>query len=114
MLFFHSVLTLQTYAYHWTHGFHGPQKYNQIRNFTKRGVEALVVPWDYDFTQETYDGLFIRCRPTRSVNALGSDGKCLTTADPWMLGRGIGSARSAMVRAIRATAAQPLPTLPRH
>ena len=36
------------------------QKYNQIRNFTKRGVEALVVPWDYDFSKEEYDGLFIR------------------------------------------------------
>ena len=37
-----------------------PQKYNQIRNFTKRGVEVYVVPWDYDFSKETYDGLFIR------------------------------------------------------
>jgi len=52
-----------------------PQKYNQIRNFTKRGVEALVVPWDYDFTQETYDGLFIRCGPLRSVGAGGERGQ---------------------------------------
>ncbi|KIK33820.1 hypothetical protein CY34DRAFT_18138 [Suillus luteus UH-Slu-Lm8-n1] len=34
-------------------------KYNQIRCFTKRGVELKVVPWDYDFVNEAepYDGL---------------------------------------------------------
>ena len=38
-------------------------KYNQIRCFVKRGVELLVVPWDYDFTKEQYDGLFISNGP---------------------------------------------------
>ncbi|CCK69380.1 bifunctional carbamoylphosphate synthetase/aspartate transcarbamylase KNAG_0C02690 [Huiozyma naganishii CBS 8797] len=38
-------------------------KYNQIRCFVKRGVELLVVPWDYDFTEEQYDGLFISNGP---------------------------------------------------
>lgn len=38
-------------------------KYNQIRCFVKRGVELLVVPWDYDFTKEDYDGLFISNGP---------------------------------------------------
>ncbi|PVF94065.1 putative URA2-multifunctional pyrimidine biosynthesis protein [Serendipita vermifera] len=40
-------------------------KYNQIRCFTKRGVEVKVVPWDYDFLQssEIYDGLFISNGP---------------------------------------------------
>ncbi|KAL2316251.1 Protein ura1 [Schizosaccharomyces pombe] len=38
-------------------------KYNQIRCFLNRGVELLVVPWDYDFTKETYDGLFISNGP---------------------------------------------------
>ncbi|KAH3901147.1 bifunctional carbamoylphosphate synthetase/aspartate transcarbamylase SCDLUD_002630 [Saccharomycodes ludwigii] len=38
-------------------------KYNQIRCFVKRGVELLVVPWDYDFTKEYYDGLFISNGP---------------------------------------------------
>lgn len=38
-------------------------KYNQIRCFVKRGVELLVVPWDYDFTKEEYDGLFISNGP---------------------------------------------------
>lgn len=38
-------------------------KYNQIRCFVKRGVELLVVPWDYDFTTEEYDGLFISNGP---------------------------------------------------
>ncbi|KAG8945336.1 hypothetical protein FRC04_000871 [Tulasnella sp. 424] len=38
-------------------------KYNQIRCFTNRGVELKVVPWDYDFTTETYDGLFISNGP---------------------------------------------------
>ncbi|KAI5954571.1 URA2 [Candida jiufengensis] len=38
-------------------------KYNQIRCFVRRGVELLVVPWDYDFTNEKYDGLFISNGP---------------------------------------------------
>lgn len=40
-------------------------KYNQIRCFTKRGVELKVVPWDYDFINEAepYDGLFISNGP---------------------------------------------------
>ncbi|KAG8812756.1 hypothetical protein FRC17_001840, partial [Serendipita sp. 399] len=40
-------------------------KYNQIRCFTKRGVELKVVPWDYDFLapSEVYDGLFISNGP---------------------------------------------------
>ena len=38
-------------------------KYNQLRCFLKRGVEVLVCPWDYDFTAETYDGLFISNGP---------------------------------------------------
>ncbi|KAF3986076.1 hypothetical protein FT663_04493 [Candidozyma haemuli var. vulneris] len=38
-------------------------KYNQIRCFVSRGVELLVVPWDYDYTQEEYDGLFISNGP---------------------------------------------------
>lgn len=38
-------------------------KYNQIRCFVSRGVELLVVPWDYDYTKEEYDGLFISNGP---------------------------------------------------
>ncbi|KAJ1566129.1 hypothetical protein HK096_009707 [Nowakowskiella sp. JEL0078] len=39
-------------------------KNNQIRCFVKRGVELIVVPWDYDFTAVTdYDGLFISNGP---------------------------------------------------
>ncbi|KAI7881664.1 carbamoyl-phosphate synth [Lichtheimia hyalospora FSU 10163] len=38
-------------------------KYNQIRCFVRRGVELLVVPWDYDFTTEQYDGLFLSNGP---------------------------------------------------
>lgn len=38
-------------------------KYNQIRCFVARGVELKVVPWDYDFTTEEYDGLFISNGP---------------------------------------------------
>ncbi|KAH7886615.1 hypothetical protein F5I97DRAFT_1868736 [Phlebopus sp. FC_14] len=40
-------------------------KYNQIRCFTTRGVELKVVPWDYDFVNdsEAYDGLFISNGP---------------------------------------------------
>lgn len=40
-------------------------KYNQIRCFTKRGVELKVVPWNYDFLADPdpYDGLFISNGP---------------------------------------------------
>lgn len=38
-------------------------KYNQLRCFVKRGVEALVVPWNHDFLSEKYDGLFISNGP---------------------------------------------------
>lgn len=38
-------------------------KYNQIRCLVARGVEVKVVPWDYDFSNEEYDGLFISNGP---------------------------------------------------
>ena len=34
-----------------------------IRNLVKRGALVKVVPWNYDFTQEHYDGLFISYGP---------------------------------------------------
>ncbi|KAF1810502.1 carbamoyl-phosphate synth [Eremomyces bilateralis CBS 781.70] len=38
-------------------------KYNQIRCLVKRGLEVKVVPWDYDFSLEQFDGLFISNGP---------------------------------------------------
>ena len=41
-------------------------KYNQIRCLVSRGLEVLVVPWDYDFPRladKNYDGLFISNGP---------------------------------------------------
>ena len=38
-------------------------KENIIRNLVKRGGEVRVVPWNYDFTREAYDGLFISNGP---------------------------------------------------
>ncbi|GAA5877417.1 hypothetical protein JCM8547_008793 [Rhodosporidiobolus lusitaniae] len=41
-------------------------KYNQIRCFTKRGVELKVIPYDYDYLtqeKEPYDGLFVSNGP---------------------------------------------------
>ena len=38
-------------------------KYNIIRNLIKRGVTVIRVPWDYDFTNDQYDGLFISNGP---------------------------------------------------
>ncbi|KAI4198043.1 MAG: hypothetical protein LQ350_005555 [Teloschistes chrysophthalmus] len=41
-------------------------KYNQLRCLVRRGVEVLVVPWDYDFPKlagRDYDGLFISNGP---------------------------------------------------
>ncbi len=47
-------------------------KNNIIRSFLKRGVNVKRVPWDYDFTQEQYDGLFIS-------NGPGDPKQCKTT-----------------------------------
>lgn len=38
-------------------------KYNQIRCFLKRGVRVKIVPYDFDFTAEQYDGLFLTNGP---------------------------------------------------
>lgn len=38
-------------------------KYNIIRCLTKRGVKVTLVPWNYDFTNIDYDGLFISNGP---------------------------------------------------
>lgn len=38
-------------------------KYNIVRNLIKRDTTVTMVPWDYDFFQEEYDGLFISNGP---------------------------------------------------
>ena len=38
-------------------------KYNIIRCRLRLGVKVVLVPWDYDFTQMEYDGLFISNGP---------------------------------------------------
>ena len=38
-------------------------KNNITRHFLKRGVTVIRVPWDYDFTNEEYDGLFLSNGP---------------------------------------------------
>lgn len=38
-------------------------KYNIIRQFLKYPVKLLIVPWNYDFSKETMDGLFISNGP---------------------------------------------------
>jgi len=38
-------------------------KNNIIRNLIKRDATVIVVPWDYDITKETFDGLFISNGP---------------------------------------------------
>ena len=38
-------------------------KHNIIRCLTRRGVKVVMVPWNYDFTQIPYDGLFISNGP---------------------------------------------------
>ena len=47
-------------------------KYNIIRNLIKRDATVIVVPWDYDFLNEEYDGLFIS-------NGPGDPKQCTTT-----------------------------------
>lgn len=38
-------------------------KYNIIRCLVRRGVKVILVPWDYDFNNIDYDGLFISNGP---------------------------------------------------
>lgn len=38
-------------------------KYNIVRCFLRRNTTVIRVPWDYDFSKETYDGLFISNGP---------------------------------------------------
>lgn len=38
-------------------------KYNIIRYFLNKGCSVIRVPWDYDFSVEAYDGLFISNGP---------------------------------------------------
>jgi carbamoyl-phosphate synthase small subunit len=38
-------------------------KYNIIRNLLQRDATVILVPWDYDFSKEEYDGLFISNGP---------------------------------------------------
>jgi carbamoyl-phosphate synthase small subunit len=38
-------------------------KANQLRCLLNRGVELKVVPWDYDFTEEQCDGVFVSNGP---------------------------------------------------
>eukprot|EP00057_Strongylocentrotus_purpuratus_P025741 XP_011680215.1 PREDICTED: carbamoyl-phosphate synthase [ammonia], mitochondrial [Strongylocentrotus purpuratus] len=38
-------------------------KHNIIRSLVKRGAEVHLVPWDYDYNQIEYDGLFISNGP---------------------------------------------------
>lgn len=38
-------------------------KYNQIRCFLKRGARVEVVPWNYNFSNMDYDGLFLSNGP---------------------------------------------------
>ncbi|ESP03191.1 hypothetical protein LOTGIDRAFT_137874, partial [Lottia gigantea] len=38
-------------------------KHNMLRSLIMRGAEVKLVPWNYDFTTESYDGLFISNGP---------------------------------------------------
>jgi len=49
-------------------------KNNIIRSFLKRDVTIKVVPWDYDYTNEEFDGLFIS-------NGPGDPTQCTATID---------------------------------
>jgi len=49
-------------------------KYNIIRNLIKRDATIILVPWDYNFLDENYDGLFIS-------NGPGDPKQCIATID---------------------------------
>jgi len=47
-------------------------KYNIIRNLLQRDTTVVLVPWDYDFSKDEYDGLFIS-------NGPGDPKQCIST-----------------------------------
>lgn len=47
-------------------------KYNIVRNLIKRNATVTMVPWDYDFSNDEFDGLFIS-------NGPGDPKQCNTT-----------------------------------
>ncbi len=49
-------------------------KNNIIRSFLKREVSIIRVPWDYDFSKDEYDGLFIS-------NGPGDPKQCIATIE---------------------------------
>jgi carbamoyl-phosphate synthase small subunit len=49
-------------------------KYNIIRNLLKRDTTIIRVPWDYDYQNEEFDGLFLS-------NGPGDPKMCLTTIE---------------------------------
>jgi carbamoyl-phosphate synthase small subunit len=49
-------------------------KNNIIRHLLKRDTTVIRVPWDYDFSKEAYDGLFL-------TNGPGDPKKCMVTID---------------------------------
>ena len=49
-------------------------KYNIIRNLLKRNTTIIRVPWDYDYHNEEYDGLFL-------TNGPGDPKMCLKTIE---------------------------------
>ncbi len=49
-------------------------KYNILRCLLKRDTTVTVVPWDYDFTQEDYDGIMLS-------NGPGNPEVCATTVE---------------------------------
>ena len=60
-------------------------KHNIIRWLTRRGVRAVMVPWDYDFTSIPYDGLFISNgpgNPDMAVKTVENIRKAMTIGKP--------------------------------
>ncbi len=60
-------------------------KNNIIREFLQRDIAVLRVPWDYDFTKEQYDGIFISNGPgdpTQCHATITNIQKALTQSKP--------------------------------
>lgn len=60
-------------------------KRNIIRSLIERGVEVRAVPWNYDFSKETYDGILISNGPgdpTQVTQTIAHVKKALTGSKP--------------------------------
>ncbi|BFZ22052.1 hypothetical protein BsWGS_25091 [Bradybaena similaris] len=74
-------------------------KENMLRHLVKQGAEVKVVPWDYDFSEEPYHGLFISNGPgdpALAADIISNLRKVIQTRDEPVFGICMGNQLTAL------------------